>query len=79
MSIICWIAWLCLLFLGRAEKGLVFKVDHLTLSHVHLIHCNTGVLYKQDKTTSVRKDKLAVLKEKQRKEMFFSLLSIDHL
>lgn len=60
--------------MGRAKKGLVFKVDHLTLPHVHLIHCNTGVLYKQDKTTSVRKDKLAVLKvsqEKQRKEMFF--------
>ncbi len=58
--------------MGSAEKGLVFKVDHLTLPHIHLIHCNTGVLYNQDKTTSVRKDKLAVLKvsqEKQRKEI----------
>lgn len=74
------LSWLCFLFLlvGRAEKGSVFKVDHLTLPHVHLIHCNTGVLYKQDKTTSVRKDKLAVLKEKQGNKMFlpFSQLII---
>lgn len=67
------LSWLRFLFLlvGRAEKGMVFKVDHLTLPYVHLIHCNTGVLYKQDKTTSVRKDKLAVLKEKQGNKMFF--------